>query len=170
MFGEPRFHRPVSFYGRLRWKVLRERRLFFWFVLAAILNGVGHGVTALVAGFLGRSLAGGDNFVLYGAVKLRVDPTVLAFVGLSATFVKGAGTIWGATMQSRLAQKVASLVRNEWAMRLLAGATTARNRSTAAHLAIRVREVERGVEEGVLAGVRAAAQLVPLAAALFAVR
>ena len=60
-----------------------------------------------------------------------------------------------------------SAVRREIADAILAGGHEAGSAAeTHAALAIRLREVERGVDEGVLAGARAALSLVPLAVAL----
>ena len=53
--------RPIlpytPYYGGLCRKVLGNRALFTSFILAATLNGLGHGGVAIVAGLLGSALA-----------------------------------------------------------------------------------------------------------------
>ncbi len=80
--------------------------------------------------------------------------------------MKGVGATLGATAQSRLAQKVATQVRRRVASRLLEGGTSLSGGHLSARLAVRVREVEAGVHEGLLGGVRALLALLPLGIAL----
>jgi ABC-type multidrug transport system fused ATPase/permease subunit len=86
-----------------------------------------------------------------------------------ATLVKGAGATIGATLQSRLSQNVTATVRQVLARRLFAGGTPLPPGQLSARLAVRLREIETGIEHGLLAGVRAGLTLVPLAIALYAV-
>ena len=155
----------IGSYGRLWPKVLVDRAFFVLFVISVLLQAVGHGATALAAGLLARTLS--TDFVSSSVAGLGGLPVALAFAGLAATIVKGVGATLGATIQSRLAQKVASRVLQDLAARLLSAGTSHAAPAVAARFALRVREVERGVEDGLLGGLRAMAQLVPLLAALF---
>jgi ABC-type multidrug transport system fused ATPase/permease subunit len=88
---------------------------------------------------------------------------------VGATLVKGAGATFGATLQSRLAQNVAGAARQRLADTLLARGTPMPAGQLSARLAIRFRELETGIGEGLLGGVRALFALVPLAAGLYVV-
>jgi ABC-type transport system involved in cytochrome bd biosynthesis fused ATPase/permease subunit len=94
------------------------------------------------------------------------NPATLAFVGVFATSLKGVGATLGATAQSQLAQKVATQVRHTLADRLLGGGTTLAAGHLSARLAVRVREVELAVHDGLLGSIRALLALAPLAVAL----
>jgi ABC-type multidrug transport system fused ATPase/permease subunit len=153
---------PVLSYGGFWSEVLAERALFAWFAVSAVLHAVGHGTTALVAGLLGKALAAPG-----GASGIADLPVLLAALGLAATAVKGVGATIGATAQSRLAQKVASSLRKDLVARLLATGTSHGASSVAARLAVQTREVETAVQDGLLGGLRAVAQLVPLVVGLF---
>jgi ABC-type multidrug transport system fused ATPase/permease subunit len=153
------------FYGGLWRKVLRERSLFASFILATVLNGLGHGATALAAGLLAKTLATGAP--LHGSPwEPNVGAATLAFVGLAATFVKGVGATLVATVQSRLSQKVANVERLGLAERLLCSGTALSSGTVAARFAVQLRELERGVGDGVLGVLRATAQLAPIGLAL----
>jgi ABC-type multidrug transport system fused ATPase/permease subunit len=148
----------------VRW-VLRHGRLLVWFSVSAVLQGLGHGLLALAAGLLGRALATSDPIWL-GSVPVRFGPLTLACIGLGSAVAKGLGASWGATVQSRLAQNVANDVRRAMAEKLLSGGGKGGANAVAARLALRVRDVETGVEQGVLGGSRAAIQLAPLVVGL----
>jgi ABC-type multidrug transport system fused ATPase/permease subunit len=128
---------------------------------------MGHGLTAVVAGLLGRALVT-DTRLISSTFRFLSSPATLAFVGVLATSMKGVGATLGATAQSRLAQKVATEVRHRVAGRLLDGGTALAAGHLSARLAVRVREVEAGVQEGLLGGLRALLALAPLALALVA--
>src|SRR5690242_16996394 len=106
----PPMHAFTPYYGGLWRKVLADRAVFSLFILAATLNGLGHATTALAAGLLGSALAAPSGLIS-SPFRVALDPASLAFVGLLATVVKGAGATVGATLQSRLAQNVAGLAR-----------------------------------------------------------
>jgi ABC-type transport system involved in cytochrome bd biosynthesis fused ATPase/permease subunit len=145
----------------LRSAVLRERRLLAWFTGSAVLQAAGHGALAVTAGLLAKTLSA------RGAASGNTDvPFVLAVIGLAATVVKGLGATLGATVQSRLAQKVANAIRKDLVARLLAAGASRSAPDVAARLAVQTREVESGIEDGLLGGLRSVAQLVPLAVAL----
>jgi len=153
------------FYGGLCRKVLVHRALFSWFLIAATLHGIGHGLMAMAAAFLGTAFVA-DSSTRAPFFGVAWGPWTLALVGVLATTLKGAGAIVGATLQSRLAQKVAGWARRDLAARLLATGTTLPTGQLAARLSVGLREVERGVEEGFLGGVRACLALAPLGVAL----
>jgi ABC-type multidrug transport system fused ATPase/permease subunit len=126
-----------------------------------VLQAAGHGALAVTAGLLAKTLSG------RGAASGNTDvPFVLAVIGLAATVVKGLGATLGATVQSRLAQKVANAIRKDLVARLLAAGASRSAPDVAARLAVQTREVESGIEDGLLGGLRSVAQLVPLAVAL----
>jgi ABC-type transport system involved in cytochrome bd biosynthesis fused ATPase/permease subunit len=151
----------VAFRGGLRSAVLRERNLLAWFTGSAVLQAAGHGALAVTAGLLAKTLAAPGS----GSGKPDL-PFVLAVIGLAATVVKGLGATLGATAQSRLAQKVANAIRKDLVARLLAAGASRSAPDVAARLAVQTREVESGIEDGLLGGLRSVAQLVPLAVAL----
>jgi ABC-type multidrug transport system fused ATPase/permease subunit len=153
------------FYGGLCRKVLVHRALFSWFLIAATLHGVGHGLMALAAAFLGTAFVE-DSSGPSSLLGIAVSPEGLALVGVVAATVKGAGATVGATLQSRLAQKVAGWVRRDVAAQLLLGGSALPGGQLAARLSVGLREVERGVEEGFLGGIRAGLALAPLGVAL----
>ena len=97
---------------------------------------------------------------------VSLDPAALALVGVLATAIKGAGATVGATLQSRLSQNVASWIRRDLAARLLAAGSRLPSGQLAARLSVGLREVERGVEEGLLGGIKAVLALLPLGIAL----
>jgi ABC-type multidrug transport system fused ATPase/permease subunit len=160
-----RFSLALSYYGRLCRKVLADRFLLLTFLVAAALHAGGHAMTAVVAGLLGRALVS-DTAHISSTFRFLSNPATLAFVGVVATLLKATGATLGATAQSRLAQKVATRVRHTVAERLLGGGSTLATGHLSARLAVRVREVETAVHEGVLGGIRAALALAPLALAL----
>jgi ABC-type multidrug transport system fused ATPase/permease subunit len=169
--GRPRVHsfpRSIPYYGGLWRKVLGDGPLFLAFAFAATLHGVGHGATALAAGLLGSALTS-QSRLISSPFRVVSDPATLAFVGVAATLLKAAGATVGATLQSRLAQNMVSSVRQVLAGRLLAWGTPMPAGQLSARLAVRFREIETGVQDGLLAGLRALLTLVPLGVALYAV-
>lgn len=91
---------------------------------------------------------------------------MLCFLGFCAASVKtlaGSLAMYG---QKRAAFQVGQSVRAEVADGILLRGAAAPQVASHAAIVVRIREVERGVEEGLLATVRAVAQLVPLAVAL----
>jgi ABC-type multidrug transport system fused ATPase/permease subunit len=145
--------------------VLLDRRLFSGFLFAAMLHALGHGAMAVVAGLLGRSLAGGGRLTL-SAWGTPFGQTTLALVGLLGACAKAAGATVGATLQSQLAQNVAIDLRRVLAQDLLAEGSRLSAGQLSARVSVALREVELGVQEGFLAALRAALQLLPLVVAL----
>jgi ABC-type transport system involved in cytochrome bd biosynthesis fused ATPase/permease subunit len=162
---KPALIRVFFFYGGLCRKVLVHRALFSWFVIAATLQGIGHALMAMAAASLGTAFVANSlpRSFFFGAAP---DPWTLALVGVLATVTKGAGATAGATLQSRLAQNVAGWVRRDVASRLLVTGSTLPAGPLAARLSVGVRDVERGVEDGFLGGLRACLSLAPLGLAL----
>src|SRR6266542_1365393 len=158
----------LCFYGGLCRKVLADRLLFSGFIVAALLHALGHATTAVVAGLLGSGLVSAP-WLTSSTFKFISSPVTLAFVGLVATAVKGAGATLAATLQSRLAQNMAGAVRRRLAGKLFMGRAALRPALLSARLTVRVREIEAGVADGFLGGLRAALTLAPLAASLYIV-
>lgn len=153
--------RTVStLYGLARRELSRDRVLLASFVVAALVNAAGHASTSVVAGLLAKSLLAGDGS------PIGLGPVSLTLVGLVSALVKGAAAVWTATAQSRMAHRVGNAVRAGIAHRLLADGSDSGVPEILARTALRVREVERGVDEGLLAFARASVQLVPLAGVL----
>jgi ABC-type multidrug transport system fused ATPase/permease subunit len=124
---------------------------------------------ATCAGLLGQALVG-RQFVARTAFvdHLPVDfpPLLLCLLGFASAFVKtGAGTI-STYAQKRAAFRVGNAVRREIADAILRAGRGSSAADTHAALAVRLREIERGADEGALSALRAAAHLVPLAIAL----
>src|SRR5580700_9462165 len=147
-----------------------EGRLLPVFFVAILVQAGAHGALATCAGLLGQALCNGQSgasLAFVDSPPVSFSPLLLCFVGLGAAFVKtgaGAGVIYG---QKRATFRVGAAVRREVAEAILRAGRADRSAARAhAAIAVRLREVERGVDEGVLAGIRAAANLVPLAGAL----
>ena len=144
-----------------------EGRLLPAFLVATLVQAGAHGAMATCAGLLGQALCNGQSgapAAFVDSPRLSFSPLVLCFLGAGAAFVKtGAGTlaIYG---QKRATFRVGAAVRREVAGAVLRAGRADRSAARAhAAVTVRLREVERGVDEGVLAGIRAAANLVPLA-------
>jgi ABC-type multidrug transport system fused ATPase/permease subunit len=140
------------------------------FLVATLIQAGAHGAMAASAGLLGEALVG-RQFVARGALvdspRWLFRPFLLCFVGFLAALVKAAAGAASTYAQKRAAVRVGNAVRREIADAILHAGQASRSAAhTHAALAIRLREVERGVDEGLLAGLRAGATLVPLAAAL----
>lgn len=142
------------------------------FAAATLVQATAHGALAASAGLLGQTLANQQ----FGVVRRFVDspgsdfpPLLLCFVGFAAAVVKTAAGSVAVYEQKRLSFRVGDAVRREVADAILeVGAASRSAADTHAAIAVRLRDVERGVDEGVLALLRAAANLIPLAAVLIA--
>jgi ABC-type multidrug transport system fused ATPase/permease subunit len=145
-------------------------RLLWAFAGATLVQAGAHGAMAASAGLLGQALVG-RQFEARGALvdspPRLFSPLFLCLVGLAAALTKACAGAVGTYAQKRAAFRVGSAVRREIADAILRAGQAAPSAAHAhAALAVRLREVERGVDEGVLAGARAAGTLVPLAGAL----
>jgi ABC-type multidrug transport system fused ATPase/permease subunit len=162
------------------------------FVLSSLMHALGHAALALAAGrcavlLVGAWAVNGGSTMSSGMFPLR-SALVVAAAGLLAAVLKGFGGVGAAYGQARIAGGAGALLRLEVLDRLLsvhrlrrprqgdhggtvggvspphAEASPAR-RVTA--LTGCIREVEQGLHTGVLGGLRATAQLLPLLGILF---
>lgn len=125
---------------------------------------------AICAGLLGQTLLGQQLAYAGGFVDsqgAQYPPSLLCFLGFLAAVVKtgaGALSVYG---QKSVVLQTSSALRQEITDTIIrCGQPASAATATHAAIAIRLREVERGIDEGVLAGFRALAHLVPLALAL----
>ncbi|MDP9149626.1 MAG: hypothetical protein M3O36_06770, partial [Myxococcota bacterium] len=138
-------------------------------------------------GSTGGRTAGGAAFVRGGAAilgergRLADKAFFLSLLGLGVVFVKSVGGVYATYVQGRVAGEVGSALRLQLLDALLVGyrvrasrhddhgrpgAVSAMARGVSA-LTERVQEVEQGLKQGWLGGLRALGQLLPLAAVLF---
>jgi ABC-type multidrug transport system fused ATPase/permease subunit len=164
------------------------------FVVASVLHSLGHAGLALVAGrcavlLAGVMVGGGAS----GSAQGLKTAIALGALGIVAAVAKAGGGVVAAHGQATIASRVGGMLRlevlDDWFTgyrlrrprqsdhgqdvpppglrgtvdRRAASRTAARGVSD---LTARVREVETGLEHGLLAGGRAIAQLIPLCAAL----
>lgn len=141
-------------------------------LLAAVaVQAAANGVMATCAGLLGQALVAGPQSGVSAALVdsryLNFPPLQLCFLGFAAALVKtvaGASSVHG---QKRAVFEAGNAVRHEITEAILGcGQPPGAAVETHAALAVRLREVERGIDDGVFAGLRAAANLVPLGVAL----
>jgi ABC-type multidrug transport system fused ATPase/permease subunit len=154
------------------------------------MHAVGHALVAFVAGAMAASLArrwaigGAGATSLAGSSGAANQAFSLSLLGLAVVFLKSTAGVYATFVQARLAANVGCALRLQLFDALLAvhrlrqprhddhgspppcqAAPTARG---VAALTERVRELEAGLEHGLLGGARALAQLVPIAALLVA--
>src|SRR5690606_15608932 len=133
---------------------------------------VAHGATALAAGLLARALAsnpvGGElrEGVELGHYLGQLDPADLVFFGLIATGVKALASVSSTFIEVHQAARVADTIRTETIAALLERGQRLNAPRTLAALSSRCREIDQATRHGLIHGARAAAQLVPLGAAL----
>lgn len=141
-------------------------------LLAAIAAQSGaNGVMATCAGLLGQALVTGPQSGLSSALvdsrSLNFPPLQLCFLGFGAALVKTIAGALAVHWQKRAVFAAGNAVRHEITEAILwCGQPPSAAADTHAALAVRLREVERGIDEGVFAGLRAAANLGPLVMAL----
>lgn len=147
-------------------------RLRWAFAGATLVQAVAHGWMATCAGLLGRALVRtqlGSHGGFVDAGTLAFSPLHLCFLGLLGAVAKtGAGAVsdYG---RKRAAFSVGNALRQEVTDAILqAGPSAPSPAHTHAAISVSLREVERGVDEGVLSAVRSVLQLVPLGIALIA--
>jgi ABC-type multidrug transport system fused ATPase/permease subunit len=174
---------------RLRRLAARPGRLA-GFVVASALHAVGHASVALIAAGIALCLA--ERFGVHALPFAPAFPTsraatsedralALALLGLAVLLVKGAAGSYATFVQARLAGEVGGALRLELLDAMLAihrlrrprhgdhaCAPLAQVAPSVLSLTDRVRDVEAGLEQGVLGGARAVAQIVPIAALLVA--
>jgi ATP-binding cassette subfamily B protein len=178
----------ARFYVRRLRLVLRGAPRLLSFLVAAALHAVGHALVALVAGGVALSLSdrsGAQSLPFFHPSGLPGGPSagadralLLSLVGLGVVFVKGAAGAYATFVQARVAGEVGSELRLELLDALLAihrlhrprhddhGSHVGGTARAVVALTDRVREVEAGLEQGLLGGARAAAQLAPIVALL----
>ena len=164
------------FYARAMRELWKDRGNCVSFMLATGVSALAHAAMAVSAGLLGQALVGSGPDAPLGAGAATglfggggYSPSTLCLVGFSAASVKalaGAMAIYG---QRRAGFQVGGAIRGEIARRVLVhGGLGTRVADSHAAIVVRIREIERGVDEGVLSGTRALVQLLPLGAALVA--
>ena len=161
------------------------RRVGFSFLFASAMHASGHALVALLAGGIAVAMArawglgDGQSSRLSGAGSLADSAFLLTGIGLGVVLVKAAAGVYATYVQARVAGEVGSSLRLALLDALLAVHRLRRPRHgdqgeeggepptrAVAALTERVRDVELGLEEGLLSGARAIAQLVPLAVLL----
>ena len=174
---------------RLRRLAARPGRLA-GFVVASALHAVGHAAVALIAAGIALCLA--ERFgvrALPFASPVASTPgatsedraLALALLGLTVLVVKGTAGSYATFVQARLAGEVGGALRLDLLDAMLAihrlrrprhgdhaCAPLAQVAPSVLSLTDRVRDVEAGLDQGVLGGARAVAQIVPIAALLVA--
>ena len=112
-----------------------------------------------------RQLGAAGTFV--DSLRLDFPPLLLCAAGFAAAVVKAAAGAVVMYEQKRAAFRAGDLARRAITDAILQAGQASGSASEAhAAMAIRLRDVERGVDEGVLAAIRAAAHILPLAVAL----
>ena len=140
-------------------------------VAAVAAQSGANGVMATCAGLLGQALVAGQQSGFSGALvdsrRLNFPPLQLCFLGFAAALVKAIAGAVAVHGQKRAVFEAGNAVRHEITEAILrCGQPPSAAADTHAALAVRLREVERGIDEGVFVGLRAAANLVPLVLAL----
>jgi ABC-type multidrug transport system fused ATPase/permease subunit len=155
----------ISFCGRVLRELHPRRGILTALAASLVIFGLGHAALALAAGLLGRAL-----------VRNAPDPTSWAqeilgvcLIGLLGALVKAAAGIFVSYCEVSLAGRVGTRLRGRVARALLAGGLTDTPPKVHATIAVRIREIEGATQAGVVSGLRAMAQLVPLACALILV-
>jgi ABC-type multidrug transport system fused ATPase/permease subunit len=171
----------VSYYAQNLGRVLRRRRLVA-LALAAAMHAAGHAAIALVAGAVALSLVdrGRAASALLPGRASGTSAFSLAFLGLAVLVAKGMAGTYATHVQARAAGEFGNQLRLRVLEGLLAhhrlrlprhfdhvGAADPSARAVLS-LTERVRDLEAGLEQGLLGGARALAQLLPLAALLVA--
>jgi len=157
------------------WDLLRDgaqpkRHMVLLFAAVAAQSGA-NGVMATCAGLLGQALVAGPQSgfseALVDSRGLNFPPLHLCFLGFAAALVKTAAGAFSMYGQKRVVFEAGNAVRHEITDAILrCGQPPSAVVDTNAALVVRLREVERGIDEGVFVGLRAAANLVPLVIAL----
>jgi ABC-type multidrug transport system fused ATPase/permease subunit len=162
------------------------------FLLSSLMHALGHAALALAAGRCAALLVGAwaanGGSAMNSAVFPLQSALLVAGAGLLAAIMKGIGGVGAAYGQARIAGSAGAALRVEVLDRLLSAHPLRRARQgdhgvTVPHpgqseegpsaarrvtaLTACIREVEHGLHTGVLGGLRAAAQLVPLLVILF---
>lgn len=179
----------VAWYAAKLPRVLRGPGRLLGFLAACGMHAVGHACVALFAGGIAVAMArmwevgGGRSIPSVMGRSLGDQAFSLAALGLAVLAAKAAAGVYASYVQARVAGEAGSELRLELLDALLAVHRLRRPRhgdqgqdaagtpaGTSARdvmaLTERVRDVEVGLKQGLLGGLRAAAQLVPLAVVL----
>lgn len=177
----------VRYYAAQLRRVLRTPTQIGALVLASAMHAAGHALVALVAGGIAVALArmwgmqGLRSSPLGGGSHLGDQALFLSAFALGVLLLKNAAGVYATYVQGRVAGEVGSRLRLELLDALLsqhrlrpprhrdqggAPAVVASPAAGVTALTDRVHEVEVGLEHGLLGGLRAAAQLVPLGVVL----
>jgi ABC-type multidrug transport system fused ATPase/permease subunit len=186
--------RSVTAYYLLRLRRLAAQpRELAGFVTASVLHAAGHAAVAIVAASVaiclaerfGVSSGGAGSAATASGTALGAvaedRALALAFFGLGVVLVKGVAGAYATFVQARLAGEVGAALRLELLDAMLAihrlrrprhgdhaSTSVAQVARSVLSLTERVRDVEAGLEQGVLGGARAIAQIVPIAVVLVA--
>ncbi len=145
-------------------ELLGNRRLLAGLAASIGAYAISHGATALAAGLLGRALSRAGGNALIGPWGWSL--ATVCYLGLAATLVKAVSSTFLAFSESLAGGIVGCVARRQATRCLLERGAHDSAPRVLATIAVRIREVESASVSGVLVGIRAAAQLVPLALAL----
>src|SRR5271154_123632 len=149
------------YYVRALRELWRDRQNCRTFLIATAIHGVAQGIMAVCAGLIGQALLGRQ---VVGAVALQpfirragaIPSLILCLIGLISAIVKATSGAISVYAQKRAAFRVGDGIRLEVTDRMLEGGRSEGQASEAqAALVVRVRDVERGIDDGLLAGARA---------------
>ncbi len=172
------------FYARELRRVLRRPRRAVAFALAIAMHAAGHAALALAAAGVALVAANGTRMDLLGSSPLggRGAPLeqafCLALLGLAAVTVKVGGGIYASYVQARIAADVGATLRLAVLDGLLAvhrlrrprhgdqGDASPTHARRVAAMTAEVRDVQAGLDVGVLGGARATVQLAALVVVL----
>jgi ABC-type multidrug transport system fused ATPase/permease subunit len=153
----------MSFYGRVLHQLRPGRGILVALAVTVTVYGLGHAALALAAGLLGRALAQhGASDPAHWAQEL------LSFcsIGLAGALVKAFSGVSLSFFETLLAGRVGARLREQVSRALLWGGLPDARPRVLATVSVRIREVEAATSAGVISGLRAVAQLVPLGLAL----
>lgn len=141
-------------------------RILALFAGASAVRALAQGGVALCAGLIGQALVGNQLANAAGKIQAllgTISPTTLALVGFGAAVVKTAASAVSVYGQRRAVVQVGNAIREDMSVRLLTeGAPAVSVQDVHAAMVLRIREVERGVDEGMFTAARATLELGPL--------
>lgn len=160
------YDRPENraFFRTILRELLGNRRLLAGLAASIGAYAIAHGAAAFAAGLLGRALARSVGTAGVGPWGWSL-PTI-CYLGLVATLVKAFSSTFLAFFEILAGGLVGCSLRGRATRRLLERGLHDSPPRVLATIAVRIREVEGASVSGVLVGIRAAAQLVPLVLAL----
>ena len=175
----------LPYYVHALRQVTRRRGKLPIFLAAVVMHAIGHAFLALAAGAVAVLLAQAWGIRAVQATPLfgRAAPSDQAFllsgIGMMAVLVKGAAGVYASYVQGQMAGEVGSDLRLRALDALLSvhrgrsprhgdqgAAPSPRDAFVVSALTERIQELELGLKQGLLGGVRAVAQIVPLAGLL----